>query len=236
MLGSAIVQYLGLTPGLWTEWIVSFVFALVGSVLLRNLIWLFWPTLRKISALKKSGHRLDLILIFSLLMAFSANIPAPIYGNALVTWLLKVFFVVLIFRQWDLIGEGLLKSQDFCSKLVPVLRRRLHFVFRIFLLIIALNIYGSEYVPLAAFNSSMALLVLTAGFVFFFPVLRDVSLGFFVLSLRNLDVGHEITILTKTNSVTGKISEIHWTHLVLECSDSTNKKVFLRWHEVYFSN
>lgn len=233
MLGPAIVIYLGLTPGPWMEWIVSLAFAVAGTLVLRHLIWLSWPTLRKIEAFKKAGWHLDAIILSTLLLSFSNNIPAPIYGNPLFTYFLKLFFILLVFRHIYAIGSLCFESKTLFPNWPSALRQRWKNVLGIFVVVWALTLYGTEYLPVAFLSSWSFFIILISVNVALFPVSRDIVLGWSLLQSLHLEIGQTVKIQTEKELISGTITDLKWTHLVLRSETNPSEQVRVPWSEVY---
>lgn len=231
MFSSMIINTLGLPPSAWTAWAINLLFTIVGVVLLRNLIWLSWPKLRNSKTLRQAGFHLDLALVFSVMLSFLDSIPTQIAEFTQVLFLIRIFFVLLVLRQIDSAVSSALQSKELFPQLSKTARDRWQFVTRAYLIVWAVSAYGYTYLPMNLTNSWSFLVVVTLVCVALYPVVRDIVLGWSLIQSLRLSEGQMLQIKRDQNLVSGKITELKWTHLVLETTESA--KTQIRWYEVY---
>lgn len=233
MLGNYVLTYLGVPQGIWTEWLVSFLFLVLMSLFLRHLIWWCWPTLRKVTAFTISGYRLDIILLLNAAMTFIANMPVPFYGNNFVNGLVKIFFIIMIYRQVEKIIATLLNSRELFPKLPSVLQKRSLTLSRAFLILIGTWVYGADLLPTSFLSSWFGLSIVISVLIASLPALRDAVLGWQVIANLSLEVGQDINTPSSNGMIHGKIIGLHWTHLEVQGDVEGGVKKLIRWKNVY---
>lgn len=66
-----------------------------------------------------------------------------------------------------------------------------------------------------------------------FPVIRDVVLGWSLLQSLHLEIGQTVKIQTQKELISGTVTDLKWTHLVLRSETNPSEQVRVPWSEVY---